>query len=60
MIVVYTSDLHGNKELYAELFELAEERRAQAVIIGGDMLPMQGSFQYSLLEQKDFLLLKNT
>ncbi len=55
MIVVYTSDLHGNKELYSELFELAEEKRAQAVIIGGDMLPMRGSFQYSLLEQKDFV-----
>jgi len=56
MIVVYASDLHGNKELYAELFELAEKRRAQAVIIGGDMLPMVGSFQYSLQEQKDFIL----
>jgi len=55
MIVVYTSDLHGNKELYSELIELAEERGAQAVIIGGDMLPMQGSFQYSLIEQKDFI-----
>jgi len=55
MIVVYTSDLHGNKELYSELFELAEERRAQAVIIGGDMLPLGGFFQYSLLEQKDFI-----
>ena len=55
MIVVYTSDLHGNKELYSELFELAEERRAQAVIIGGDMLPMRGSLQYSLIEQKDFI-----
>lgn len=56
MIVVYTSDLHGNKELYGNLFELAEERRARAVIIGGDMLPLLGSFQYSLLEQKDFIL----
>ena len=55
MIVAYTSDLHGNKELYSELFELAEERRAQAVIIGGDMLPIRGSFQYSLVEQKDFI-----
>jgi len=56
MIVVYTSDLHGNKELYSELFELAEKRRAQAVIIGGDMLPIGGFFQYSLLEQKNFIL----
>ena len=55
MIVVYTSDLHGNHELYSELFELAEERGAQAVIIGGDMLPLQGSFEYSLLEQKEFI-----
>ena len=55
MIVIYTSDLHGNHELYSELFELAEERGAQAVIIGGDMLPLQGSFQYSLLEQKEFV-----
>lgn len=55
MIIVYTSDLHGNKEHYSELFELAEDRRAQAVIIGGDMLPIGGSFQYSLVEQKDFI-----
>lgn len=55
MIVVYTSDLHGNKELYSELFDLAEERRARAVIIGGDMLPIGDSFQYSLLVQKDFI-----
>jgi Icc-related predicted phosphoesterase len=55
MIVVYTSDLHGNKELYSELFDLADERRARAVIIGGDMLPVGDSFQYSLLAQKDFI-----
>ena len=55
MIVVYTSDLHGNKELYSELFELAEKKRAQAVIIGGDMLPIGGSFQYSILVQKNFI-----
>jgi Icc-related predicted phosphoesterase len=55
MIVVYTSDLHGNRELYSELFDLAEERRARAIIIGGDMLPVGDSFQYSLLEQKDFI-----
>ena len=55
MIVVYTSDLHGNKELYSELFYLAEERGARAVIIGGDMLPLGDTFQLSLLEQKDFI-----
>ena len=55
MIIVYTSDLHGNKELYQELFELAEQRKAQAVIIGGDMLPIHGPFHHSLQEQQDFI-----
>jgi Icc-related predicted phosphoesterase len=55
MIIVYTSDLHGNKELYQELFELAEQRKAQAVIIGGDMLPIHGPFHHSLQEQQDFV-----
>ena len=55
MITVYTSDLHGNKELYQELFELAEQRKAQAIIIGGDMLPIHGPFHHSLQEQQDFI-----
>lgn len=55
MIIVYTSDLHGNKELYEELLELAEKRKVQAVIIGGDMLPVHGPLQQSLLEQQDFI-----
>jgi hypothetical protein len=33
MIVVYTSYLNGNNERYAELFELAEERRAQSLVL---------------------------
>jgi Icc-related predicted phosphoesterase len=55
MVVVYTSDLHGNKEHYQELFELAEQRKAQAIIIGGDMLPIHGPFKYSLQEQRNFI-----
>ena len=55
MVVVYTSDLHGNKENYQELFELAEQRKAQAIIIGGDMLPIHGPFKYSLQEQRNFI-----
>jgi Icc-related predicted phosphoesterase len=55
MVVVYTSDLHGNKEHYQELFELAEQRKAQAIIIGGDMLPIHGPFKYSLQEQQNFI-----
>jgi len=55
MVVIYTSDLHGNKENYQELFELAEQRKAQAIIIGGDMLPIHGPFKYSLQEQQNFI-----
>ena len=55
MVVVYTSDLHGNKEHYQELFELAEQRKAQAIIIGGDMLPIHGPFKSSLQEQRNFI-----
>ena len=55
MSVIYTSDLHGNKDLYLELFELAEQKKARAIIIGGDMLPFQGPIQDSLKEQKDFI-----
>jgi Icc-related predicted phosphoesterase len=55
MVVVYTSDLHGNKEHYQELFELAEQRKAQTIIIGGDMLPIHGPFKSSLQEQRNFI-----
>ena len=55
MVVVYTSDLHGNEEHYQELFELAEQRKAQTIIIGGDMLPIHGPFRSSLQEQQNFI-----
>ena len=55
MVVVYTSDLHGNEEHYQELFELAEQRKAQTIIIGGDMLPIHGPFKSSLQEQQNFI-----
>jgi Icc-related predicted phosphoesterase len=56
MRIVYTSDLHGNKELYAELFATALRKEAQTVIIGGDMLPHYGPFKYSLKDQEEFIL----
>jgi Icc-related predicted phosphoesterase len=55
MIILYTSDLHGNKELYSELFALAERKQPQAMIIGGDLLPLHGPFRHSLREQEDFI-----
>ncbi len=55
MIFVYSADLHGNKEHYSELLEIAGQKKAQAIIVGGDMLPHHGPFKYSLQEQEDFI-----
>jgi Icc-related predicted phosphoesterase len=35
----FTSDLHGQGELYEQVMELAAERRPAAVLIGGDLAP---------------------
>ena len=56
MKIVYTSDLHGNKDLYLDLFDLAEKKKAGAIIVGGDMLPISGPFRHSIQSQKDFIL----
>ena len=39
MRLLFTTDLHGSKWKYDQLFEVAEEFRADVVINGGDMLP---------------------
>ena len=37
--LVYTSDLHGNLELYRAVGEAARRFRAHAVVLGGDLCP---------------------
>jgi Icc-related predicted phosphoesterase len=37
--LVYTSDLHGNLDLYRAAGEVAHRRRADALILGGDLCP---------------------
>jgi len=39
MIVLYTSDLHGEIHLYQELLSLATSSSSEIVVIGGDLLP---------------------
>jgi hypothetical protein len=39
MIVVFTSDLHGERRLYQELLEFARTSSADLVALGGDLLP---------------------
>jgi Icc-related predicted phosphoesterase len=39
MRLVYTSDLHGNLAMYEQALDLAVAHEAQAVVVGGDLLP---------------------
>ena len=55
MKIIYTADLHGIEGLYSELFHLALNWRAEAIIIGGDLLPKHGSFWTSVQDQRDFI-----
>ena len=56
MKIIYTADLHGIEGLYFPLFQLAGNWRADAIIIGGDLLPKQGAFSTSVEEQRDFII----
>jgi|LGOV01.1.fsa_nt_gb Icc-related predicted phosphoesterase len=55
MKIIYTADLHGIEGLYSQLFCLAVNRRADAIIIGGDLLPKHGAFSTSGEDQRDFI-----
>lgn len=39
MIIIYSSDLHGHTPFYRQLFALAVAERADAIMLGGDLLP---------------------
>ena len=54
--LIYTSDLHGNEEFYKRLLRKAEEENINAIVIGGDLCPMEGStIKESTNSQKLFL-----
>lgn len=54
--LLYTSDLHGNKELYIKLLKKGEEENCNAIIIGGDLCPRtNGTLQQNIEYQKLFL-----
>ena len=56
MVILYTSDLHGIKNHYRDLFAAARYNNVDVVIIGGDMLPKRGPLQFSLQEQESFIV----
>ena len=54
--ILYTADLHGNKEFYKKLIEKAKENEIKAVVIGGDLCPRKtGTLEESILFQAEFL-----
>ena len=56
--VVYTSDLHGDLDLYSAAGEAAVQRQADALILGGDLCPGAPSASALRLpiDQPEFLL----
>jgi uncharacterized protein len=55
MLLVYAADLHGDIDSYRSLLDLAAETNAQAVIVGGDLLPHAIKLQTALQIQRDFV-----
>jgi uncharacterized protein len=39
MRIIYSSDLHGHTDFYRQLFALAVAEQANAILLGGDLLP---------------------
>lgn len=55
MRLLYTSDLHGNASVYESLLALAAERRAEAVVVGGDLLPHTSRLATAIGRQRAFV-----
>ncbi len=54
--IIYTADVHGNKEFYKRLLKKAEEENVDAIIIGGDLCGREGNTIPEKIEnQKIFL-----
>ena len=54
--LIYTADLHGNKEFYQRLLRNAKEEDCEAVVIGGDLCGREGqSIKEKIENQKTFL-----
>jgi Icc-related predicted phosphoesterase len=55
MRLVYTSDLHGNKDKYQQLLDLAQTQHVQGVIVGGDLLPPAIKVASAVQSQHSFI-----
>ncbi len=55
MRLAFTADLHGNLNAYQNLFALAQEAQAEAVIVGGDLLPHTIKIAEAVQMQQQFI-----
>jgi Icc-related predicted phosphoesterase len=55
MLLLFSSDLHGDIERYSKLWRAVRERRPDAVLLGGDLLPGLDSIDTKGSMQDDFL-----
>lgn len=54
--LIYSSDLHGNKEFYKRLLKKAEDENCNAIVVGGDLCGKEGStIQEKIENQRNFL-----
>lgn len=56
--LIYTADLHGNKEFYKRLLNKAENEKVNAIVIGGDLCGRDGSTIKEKIENQKFFLEK--
>jgi Icc-related predicted phosphoesterase len=55
MRLAYAADLHGNVALYRALLDLAVVSGAQAVVVGGDLLPHEPRADRAVHSQRSFI-----
>lgn len=54
-LIIYTSDIHGNEVQYKKLVDFAIRKKADSVIIGGDILPKRFKIHKYISGQRRFL-----
>lgn len=57
--LIYTADLHGNKEFYKRLLKKAEQEECEAIVIGGDLCGRDGTTIKEKIENQNLFLKKS-
>jgi len=56
MRLLYAADLHGNLSFYKKLLAISVRKKADAIVVGGDLLPKTGEYANLVNEQRQFIL----